>query len=63
MTENFELDNFQDGKSKLKLKVTLAADRDAVDPVVQSVMELVRQIHCESEKHDAIELALNRGSG
>src|SRR4029079_10138697 len=58
MTENFELDNLQDGKSKLKLKVTLAADRDAVDPVVQSVMELVRQIHCESEKHDAIELAL-----
>src|SRR5712671_4645133 len=58
MTENFELDNVQDGKSNLKLKVTLAADRDAVDLVVQSVMELVRQIHCEAEKHDAIELAL-----
>ena len=58
MTQNSELDKFKDGKSKLKLKVTLAADRDAVDPVVQSVMELVRQIHCDSEKHDAIELAL-----
>ena len=33
---------------KLKsLKVTLAADRNAVDPVVQSVMDLVRQMHCD----------------
>jgi serine/threonine-protein kinase RsbW len=58
MTDNPDLHNFEAGKSKLKLKVTLAADRDAVDPVVQSVMELVRQIHCEADKHDAIELAL-----
>ncbi len=58
MTDNPDPHNFEAGKSKLKLKVTLAADRDAVDPVVQSVMELVRQIHCESDKHDAIELAL-----
>ena len=58
MTDNPELHNLEAGNSKLKLKVTLAADRDAVDPVVQSVMELVRQIHCESDKHDAIELAL-----
>ncbi len=58
MTDNPDLHNLEAGKSKLKLKVTLAADRDAVDPVVQSVMELVRQIHCEADKHDAIELAL-----
>jgi serine/threonine-protein kinase RsbW len=58
MTDKPEIHNFETGKSSLKLKVTLAADRDAVDPVVQSVMELVRQIHCESDKHDAIELAL-----
>jgi serine/threonine-protein kinase RsbW len=58
MTDKPEIHNFENGKSSLKLKVTLAADRDAVDPVVQSVMELVRQIHCESDKHDAIELAL-----
>jgi len=58
MTDNPEIHNFATGKSSLKLKITLAADRDAVDPVVQTVMELVRQIHCESEKHDAIELAL-----
>jgi len=56
MTDSPEIRNFDAGK--LKLKVTLAADRNAVDPVVQSVMELVRQIHCEPEKYDAIELAL-----
>src|SRR5258707_7185415 len=58
MIDTPESHNFESGKAKLKLKVTLAADRDAVDPVVQSVMELVRQIHCEPDKHDAIELAL-----
>jgi serine/threonine-protein kinase RsbW len=58
MTDNPDHHNVEAEKSKLKLKVTLAADRDAVDPVVQSVMELVRQIHCDADKHDAIELAL-----
>jgi len=29
-----------------------------VDAVVQSVMDLVRQVHCDAEKYDAIELAL-----
>ena len=56
MTENPEMHEFETGK--LKLKITLAADRNAVDPVVQSVMELVRQVHCDPEKYDAIELAL-----
>jgi serine/threonine-protein kinase RsbW len=46
------------GKPTLKLKVTLSAERTAVDPVVQSVMELVRQEQCGAEKHDSIELAL-----
>jgi serine/threonine-protein kinase RsbW len=58
MTDNPKTHNVESDKSGLTLKITLAADRDAVDPVVQSVMELVRQIHCESDKHDAIELAL-----
>src|SRR6266446_5359533 len=58
MTDNPEGQKLPPGKSSLKLKVTLVADREAVDPVVQSVMELVRQIHCDSDKHDAIELAL-----
>jgi serine/threonine-protein kinase RsbW len=56
MTDNHEIEKFEAGK--LKLKVTLAADRNAVDPVVQSVMEVVRLIHCDAEKYDAIELAL-----
>ena len=56
MTDNTRVHNFEVGK--LKLKVTLAADRNAVDPVVQSVMDVVRQIHCEADKYDAIELAL-----
>ncbi len=56
MTENPEMHKFETGK--LKLKITLAADRNAVDPVVQSVMELVREVHCDPEKYDAIELAL-----
>ena len=56
MTDSPEIHQFDSGK--LQLKVTLAADRNAVDPVVQSVMNLVRQVHCEAEKYDAIELAL-----
>ena len=56
MTDNHEIHKFETGK--LKLKVTLAADRNAVDPVVQSVMDVVRQVHCDAEKYDAIELAL-----
>ncbi len=56
MTDNPQIQNFEGGK--LKLNVTLVADRNAVDPVVQSVMALVRQVHCDAEKYDAIELAL-----
>ena len=43
----------------LKLKVTLSADRDAIDPVVQGIMEVVRETNCASGKEDAIELALS----
>jgi serine/threonine-protein kinase RsbW len=49
---------FDPDKLALKLKVTLAADRDAVDPVVQGIMEVVRETHCATGKEDAIELAL-----
>jgi serine/threonine-protein kinase RsbW len=58
MTDNPENHSFDPTKSGLKLKITLSADRDAVDPVVQSVMEMVRKIHSDADKHDAIELAL-----
>ena len=42
----------------MKLKVALAAERKAVDPVVQRVMEVVRSMHCAVGKEDDIELAL-----
>jgi len=51
--------NFDTGKLILKLSVTLRADRNAVDPVVQSVMNVVRETHCASGREDQIELALS----
>ena len=43
----------------LKLSVTLAGDINCVDPVVQGIMQLVRQMHCAAGKEEAIQLALN----
>lgn len=51
--------SFDPEKLALKLKVTLSADRDAIDPVVQGIMEVVRQTNCATGKEDAIELALS----
>lgn len=51
--------NFEPEKLVLQLRVTLAADRSAIDPVVQSIMEVVRNTQCASGKEDAIELALS----
>src|ERR1039457_3742007 len=45
-------------KFDLKLSVTLCADRDAVDPVVRSVMQVVRETKCATGREDDIELAL-----
>ena len=45
-------------KLELKLSVTLAADHDAVDPVVRSVMDVVREMKCAPGSEDNIELAL-----
>jgi anti-sigma regulatory factor (Ser/Thr protein kinase) len=50
--------NLDADKLILKLKVTLAADKTAVDSVVRSVMDIVNQLHCADGKEDAIELAL-----
>jgi serine/threonine-protein kinase RsbW len=50
--------SFNAEKLELKLSVTLAADRDAVDPVVRSVMNVVREAKCAFGSEDAIELAL-----
>jgi serine/threonine-protein kinase RsbW len=50
--------DFDAGKLDLKLSVTLAGDRDAVDPVVRSVMDVVREMKCAPGREDDIELAL-----
>jgi serine/threonine-protein kinase RsbW len=50
--------NFEADKLILKLRVTLVAETTAVDPVVQGVMDIVKQMQCASGKEDAIELAL-----
>jgi serine/threonine-protein kinase RsbW len=50
--------DFDPDKLHLLLRVTLSADREAVDPVVQAVMAVVRQMNGGDGKEDAIELAL-----
>jgi serine/threonine-protein kinase RsbW len=50
--------NFDPDKLVLKLKITLAADRNAIDPVVQGIMDVVRNTQCAPGREDAIELAL-----
>ena len=50
--------DFDPDKLNLILRVTLSADRETVDPVVQAVMAVVRQMKGVDGKEDAIELAL-----
>ncbi len=50
--------DFDAQKLDLKLSVTLAGDRNAVDPVVRSVMNVVREMKCAPGREDDIELAL-----
>lgn len=50
--------NFDSDKLVMKLKVALSAERSAVDPVVQNIMEVVRGMQCAVGKEDDIELAL-----
>lgn len=50
--------DFEADKLVLKLKVRLAAEKSAVDPVVRGIMEIVGRMQCISGKEDAIELAL-----
>lgn len=56
--QHFPEYDFDPDKLNLRVRVTLAATRDAVDPVVEQVMEAVRQMKCVDGKEDAIELAL-----
>jgi len=56
--EHFPEYDFDPEKLRLRVRVTLAADRQSVDPVVEQVMESVRQMKCVDGKEDAIELSL-----
>jgi anti-sigma regulatory factor (Ser/Thr protein kinase) len=56
--EHFSEYDFDPEKLKLRVRVTLAADRRSVDPVVAQVMNSVRDLKCMDGKEDAIELAL-----
>jgi serine/threonine-protein kinase RsbW len=56
--EHFPEHDFDPNKLTLRVRVTLAADRKSVDPVVQQVMEAVHDVKCVDGKEDAIELAL-----
>jgi anti-sigma regulatory factor (Ser/Thr protein kinase) len=50
--------NFDVDKLALKLRVTLAADPTAVNSVVQSVMDIIREMKCADGREQVIELAL-----
>jgi serine/threonine-protein kinase RsbW len=58
MSSDLTTCNFDAGKLILKLRISLAADKNAIDPVVRGVMDLVKQNHCATGKEDAIEVAL-----
>jgi len=50
--------DFDPDKLSLSVRVALAADRKAVDQVVEQVMRSVRDMKCVDGKEDDIELAL-----
>jgi serine/threonine-protein kinase RsbW len=56
--EHLPEQDFDPDKLSLRVRVTLAADRTAVDPVVQQVMAAIREVKCVDGKEDAIELSL-----
>jgi hypothetical protein len=47
--------DFDPEKLNLRVRVTLAADRKAVDQVVEQVMAAVREMKCVNGKEDAID--------
>jgi len=51
--------DFLADKLLFKLQVTLAADKGAVDAVVQRIMDCIREKDCARGKESAIELALS----
>ncbi|SRR5579871_1264048 len=57
--EHFPEYDFDPQKLHLRVRVTLAADRKSVDPVVEQVMQAIRDTNCVNGKEDAIELSLH----
>jgi serine/threonine-protein kinase RsbW len=51
--------NFDAHHLHLKLSVTLSAERNAVDPVVRSIMKIVREMKCANGREGEIEIALS----
>jgi serine/threonine-protein kinase RsbW len=51
--------DFDPTRLSLRVRVTLAANRTSVEPVVQQVMDVIRQIESVDGKADAIELSLS----
>jgi serine/threonine-protein kinase RsbW len=56
--EHFPEYDFDPERLSVRVRVTLAADRQSVDPVVDQVMESVREMKCVDGKEDAIQLSL-----
>jgi len=56
--EQFPEYDFDPRKLTLRVQVTLAADRKSVEPVVEQVMQAIRDTNCLNGKEDAVELAL-----
>ena len=50
--------DFDPKKLSLRVRVTLAADRDSIEPVVEQVMQIIREMKSADGKEDAIELSL-----
>jgi len=59
MSADAPICTFEADKLILKLSVTLAADKSSVDPVVEGIMHIVKQMHCAVGKEDAIQVALS----
>ncbi len=57
-TGQFAEYDFDPEKLSLRVRVTLAASREAVSPVVEQVMDAIRNVKCVDGKADAIELSL-----
>lgn len=56
---NGSFPNVSGESSIFRLTVTLAADLDAVDPMVEGIMQMVAHMPCTQGKGDAIHIALS----